>query len=300
MRSHCSDGKRYGHAPARLGGRCDAGGYAWNWSTIIRNVTLTFWASNICLVTTQCALVALPRAELPAPLSRLATRLSGPLWALVPLASIVVVVFAIRAAGDTADALTWLALVAVPPLAAAALAFAMHGARPPLALLALPLFALAWASRDTLAGEAAATLLTALSCVTLAVLLVAVAPIGWLKVGIVLMAVADAVLIGSELLQPANAVLNAASPPADLPQLQRALFGHAAIGYGDFFLAAVLGAIVAIEGGARLGQLATAALTLALSLCFDLLFFVLDSLPATVPVAVALLIREGLHRRKIR
>jgi hypothetical protein len=259
-------------------------------------MTLAFWASNVCLVGLQSALVALPCGRLPAPLARLAERLAGPAWALVPLASIVAVVAAIRAAGGTADALTWLALVAIPPLAAAALGFAMHGGRAPLALLAVPLFAIAWADRGP-AGEGAATLLTALSCVTLGVLLVAVAPPTWLKVGIVLMAAADAVLIGSELLQPANAVLNAAAPPAELPQLQRGLFRDAAIGYGDFFVAGVFGALVAAERGR---QALAALLVLALSLSFDLLFFVLDSLPATVPVAAALILRELLIRRARR
>ena len=94
-------------------------------------------------------------------------------------------------------------------------------------------------------------LLSALSCVTLGVLLVAVAPRGWLKVGIVAMAAVDAYLVGTQLLQPANDVLNAAAPPAHLPQLQRALFGDALIGYGDLFVAGVFGAIVAAEQRAR-------------------------------------------------
>jgi hypothetical protein len=258
-------------------------------------VTLPFWASDICLLGTQATLVALPHRDVPGWLARLAARLTGRAWALLPLASIVAVVIAIPAAAGTADALTWLALVAVPLLAAAALAFAMHGARPWLALLAIPLFALAWADRTSLAGEGAATLLTALSCVTLGVLLTAVAPSRWLKAGIVLMALADAILVGSELLQPANDVLNAAAPPAHLPQLQRALFGSALIGYGDFFVAGVFGALVAAEGG-RQGS--SALLTFALALSFDALFFVVDVLPATVPVAIALLLREAVRRRR--
>jgi hypothetical protein len=260
-------------------------------------VTLAFWASNLCLVATQCALVALPRMRLPAPLARLADRLAGPGWALVPLASIVAVVAAIRAVGETADALAWLALVAVPPLAAGALGFGMRGARPPLALLVAPLFALAWADRAGPAGEWAGTLLTALSCVALGVLLVAVAPATLLKVGIVLMATADAVLIGAELLQPAGDALNAAAPLADLPQLQRAHVREATMGYGDLFVAGVLGALLARERGP---QVAVALLALVLSLCFDLLFLVLDTLPATVPIALALILHETSKRRSIR
>jgi hypothetical protein len=264
-------------------------------------VSLGFWLSDACLVSVQSALVALPRGGLPvgrvsARVDALAQRLAGRGWALIPLASIVLVVVAIRAAGATADGLTWLALIAVPPLAAAALGATMRGGRPALALLAVPLFALAWWRRETLLGEGAAVLLSALSCVTLGVLLAAVAPRGWLKLGIVAMAAVDAYLVGSELLQPANDVLNAAAPPAHLPQLQRALFGDALIGYGDLFVAGVFGAIVAAEG--RIGSRESptpwcwALTVLALSAAFDLLFLVFDVLPATVPVAVALLLRE--------
>jgi hypothetical protein len=266
-------------------------------------VTLGFWLSDVCLVGVQSALVALPRGRAPARVQGLARRLSGRGWALVPLASIVLVVVAIGAAGATADGLAWLALIAVPPLAAAALGTTMRGGRPSLALLAIPLFALAWWRRETLLGEGAAVLLSALSCVTLGVLLSAVAPRGWLKLGIVAMAAVDAYLVGSSLLQPANDVLNAAAPPAHLPQLQRALFGDALIGYGDLFVAGVFGAIVAAEerdAGRDRAPWRWALVVLGLALAFDLLFLAVDVLPATVPVALALLLREGLRRRDVR
>lgn len=269
-------------------------------------MTLGFWLSDACLVGVQGALVALPRGRAPAHVERLARRLSGRGWALVPLASLVLVVVAIGAASATADGLAWLALLAVPPLAAAALGWTMRGARPPLALIVVPLFALAWADRGGLAGEGAAAALSALSCVTLGVLLVAVAPRGWLKVGIVAMAAVDAYLVGTQLLQPANDVLNAAAPPAHLPQLQRALFGDALMGYGDLFVAAVFGAIVAAErrdAGSNRPDRAPwrwALATVALALGFDLLFLTVDVLPATVPVAVALLLRERARQRESR
>jgi len=261
-------------------------------------VTAAFWASDAFLLVAQSATVALPRGEAPGAVARLARRLASPWWALVPVASIVGAIFAIRTAGSTADALTWLALVAIPPLAAAALGWAMRGGRPALALLAAPLFALAWADRAGLAGEAAGVALAALSCVTLGVLLAAVAPHGWLKAGIVVMAVADAALVTAQLLQPANDVLNAAAPPAGLPQLQRALFGDAVIGYGDLFIAGVFGALVAAEARAdRMAPLRAALLTLAIAAAFDLLFLTLDVLPATVPVALALIARELRNSR---
>jgi len=266
-------------------------------------VTLGFWLSDACLVGVQGALVALPRARVPARVERLARRLSGRGWALVPLGSLLLVVVAIGAASAIADGLAWLALLAVPPLAAAALGATMRGARPALALLAVPLFALAWADRGGLAGEAAALALSALSCVTLGVLLAAVAPRGWLKAGIVAMALVDAYLVGTQLLQPANDVLNAAAPPAHLPQLQRALFGDALMGYGDLFVAALFGAIVAAErlaDGRDRAPWGWALATFAIALAFDLLFLVLDVLPATVPVALTLLLRERERRARTR
>ncbi len=208
----------------------------------------------------------------------------------MPLGSIVAVVFAIRYISDTATGLTYLALVAVPLLAAVALGWTARGSFPPAALLAIPLFALAWADRTGLPGEAAAALLSGLSCITLGVLLAAVTPPGWLKLGIVLMAAADTWLVVSDLLQAPNAALIAAHPAAGLPQLQSELFGTVSMGYGDLFVAALLGAVLARE--LRRQQVA-AVLTLLVAALFDLLFLVVAELPATVPVALVLIGMEA-------
>ncbi len=152
--------------------------------------------------------------------------------------------------------------------------------------ITIPLFALAWVDRSGLAGEAAAVALSALSCVTLGVLLAAVTPARWLVVAIVLMAVADTALVVSELLQQPNDVLNAANPVADLPRLQSETFGSAVMGYGDLFVAGLLGGLLA-AGGERSRQLFGAALVAGLAVGFDLLFFAVQELPATVPVALA-------------
>lgn len=250
-----------------------------------------FWLSIGALSLVQAALVAAPRAaELPLP-----ARLRGRWWALLPPLSIVVVVSAIALDSASAQALTYLALVAVPPLAALALAALVRGARPPLALLVPPLFALAWAARGELAGETAALALSALACVSLGWLLAAVVPGRWLKLGIYAMAAVDAWLVASDLLQGPNAVLNAAAPAADLPRLQLAHFGTAVMGFGDLFVAATLGALLAAD---RRLQLAAALLAAALGLAFDLLFFAVDQLPATVPIALTLATLEIARRRR--
>lgn len=214
----------------------------------------------------------------------------SPWWALVPAASIVVVVFGIEAAPGSADALTWLALLAVPPLAAFALGWLVHGTAPAWALLAIPLFALAWASPESLAGETARALLSGLACVALGWLLVSVVPGRWLRWGIYAMAAIDAALVGAELLQDPSALLSAAAP-GGLPRFQVLDFGAARMGFGDAFLAATVGCLLAFD---RRLQLRAAALLAALALSFDLLFFAFDTLPATVPVALALALSQRL------
>ena len=253
-------------------------------------MALPFVPSDAAALCLQAAVVAAPK---PAPRLAIADRLRGPWWALVPIGSIVVVVFAIRFLSDTASGLTYLALVAVPPLAAAALGWASRGSRPLAAIGAGALFAIAWAAHKTLVGEGAAALLEALSCVTLGVLLATVTPPKWLKLGIVAMACADTWLVVSDLLQAPNASLVAARPAGGLPQLQSVLFGSVSLGYGDLYVAALLGAVLASHP-AR--QRSAAVLTLLIAALFDLLFLVLHELPATVPVALALIAVEAWPR----
>jgi uncharacterized integral membrane protein len=253
-------------------------------------VTLSFAASYACLCVAQGATVAAPRIG---PLARLAA-LRSRWWALVPVASIVVVIFAIRATSGVAGGLTYLALATTPPLAAVALAWLAPSRRVAAAALVVPLFALAWAARGSLAGEASAVALTALGCATLGSLLASVTPPTWLKLGIVGMAVTDTVLVVVDLLQQPNGRLNAAAPGLGLPQFQRALFGDALMGYGDLFIAAVLGALLA-RSHAR--QRPAAISTTVFALAFGLLFFWVNELPATVPVALAMLAGEPFARR---
>ncbi len=252
-------------------------------------VTTQFVIANSVLVATQAALVALPGRGIPRRLERFA----GAGWSLVLPLSIAVVVAAIAAFPQTADGLTWLALLAIPPLAALALGWAMRGARPVLALAVLPLLALALLDAGTLAGDACAAALTALSCATLGRLLAGAVPALALKAGIVAMAAIDAVLVFGDQLQAPNAVLNAAAPAVGLPQLQFLDLQYASMGYGDVFVAAVLGATLAAQGRPAWR---VALLVLAFSVAWDTLFFTVSTVPATVPVALALLASEGYRR----
>jgi hypothetical protein len=255
-------------------------------------VAVSFWLSIGLLSLTQGVVVALPGA-LSIPWLRRRSRL----WAAVPPLSVLAFVLVARAAERaSAESLTYLALVAVPVLAAFAAGWLARGARPVLALVVPAAFVLAWVDRGGTAGQAAALALSALSCVALGALLAAVTPPRWLAAGIVAMACADTALVVSELLQRPNEALNAAHPVAGLPRLQAALLGSAAMGYGDLFVAGLLGGLLAHgwPGGssatARARQLRAAVLVVGLAWTFDLLFFALDELPATVPVAGGLIV----------
>jgi hypothetical protein len=252
---------------------------------------LPFWLSIGVLSLVQAVLVALPKA----PATQLLDRLRSRWWALVLPLSIVVVIAAIAIDSASARFLTYLALVAVPPLAAAALAWLARGACLQLALLVFPLFIIAWAARGSLGGEAAALALSALACVSLGWLVACIVPSPWLKLGIYLMAALDAWLIASDLLQEPNAVLNTVAPAGGLPRLQLASFGSAVMGFGDLFIAATLGALLA---GDRRLQLRGAALAAVLCVAFDLLFFAVDELPSTVPIALTLATLEMERRTR--
>jgi len=263
----------------------------------VGRVRLPFWLSIGVLSIVQGALVAVP--VIRAPITCLA-HLGSRSWALIPPASVVLFVIAVRAlGGESARTLTYIALVAIPPLAALALAYMVPRARPALALLVVPLFALAWVDGSGLAGEAAAVALSALSCVALGVLIACVTPPRWLALGIIAMALADMALVITDLLQAPNSVLNAVHPVAGLPRLQAAMFGSAVTGYGDLFVAGALGGLLA-RIATRREQSAAAILTAALALIFDLLFFFVNELPATVPVALALVLLFAWRRLEAR
>jgi hypothetical protein len=241
-----------------------------------------FSVDNAVLISAQAACVALPSAGLPTWTSRFRTRA----WVLVLPLSIAVVVAAISLVPATADVLTWVALLLVPPGCALALGWAARGARPAYAMLAIPLVVLAWTAPDTRVGEIATVTLIAGSAVTLGRLLAGAAPLGLLKAGVVAMALVDAWLVFSGRLEAPNDALVIASPGLGLPQLQSASFGTAGLGYGDFFAAAVVGGILATERGPRL---AAAAGLIVVSLAWNQLFLGYDVLPETIPPAIVLI-----------
>jgi hypothetical protein len=249
-----------------------------------------FEMDTFVLDAAQALCVALPAAGIPAFL----LRLTGRGWALVAPLSVVISVLAIAAATASADVLTWIALLLVPPGCALALGWAAHGARPWLALAVLPLLAAALAAPDDPLGRVARLLLIVGSCVTVGRLLAGGTPLLLLKAGVVAMAVIDAVFIFGDLWGEQNAAFNAAAPAAGLPRLQVADIGDVSTDYGDYFVAGLVGAILAVE---RRPQALAATATLVAAEAWNQLFLVVDSLPGTIPPTAVLLAFEVWDRR---
>jgi hypothetical protein len=249
-----------------------------------------FELDRLVLDAAQALCVALPAAGIPAFL----LRLGGRGWALVAPVSLVLTVAAIGVSTASADALTWIALVLVPPGCALALGWAAHGARPWLAFAVVPILAAALAVPDDPLGRFARLLLIVGSCVTVGRLLAGGAPLRFLKAGVLAMAAIDAVFIFGDLFDTENAAYDAAVPGAGLPQLQVADIGDVSTDYGDFFVAGVVGAILAVE---RRPQVLAAVATLAAAQALNQLLLVVESIPETMSPALVLLAFEAWHRR---
>jgi hypothetical protein len=245
-----------------------------------------FESDTSLLDAAQALCIALPAAGLPA----LLMRFGGRGWSLVAPLSVVATVVAITVAAASADVLTWIALLLVPPGCALALGWAAHGARPWMAVLVIPVLAAALAAPDDPLGRLGRLALIVGSCVTVGRLLAGAAPLLLLKAGVFAMAGIDAVFIFGDFFGDENAAFNAAAPAAGLPRLQVAEIGDVSTDYGDFFIAGLVGGILAAE---RRPQAVAAVAMFAAAQAFNQLFLVVDSLPGTVPPAVVLLIIEA-------
>lgn len=212
--------------------------------------------------------------------------LRHPLFAAVPLLALLGVVLWLRAKPGDAGALAEVALLGVPLLAL--IAAVRTG---PLAFtLVVAMVVVTVRDHHSTAGQVAALCLIAASCTVLGAALVEVTPARWLGLGIAATAAVDLVLVASGFLAPATIALNDAGVTESLPQLQRVELGPLTMGYADLFLPALIGALLAKRARTRHW---VALLTLCFALAAGCVFLVADRLPATVPVALALLVVEG-------
>jgi hypothetical protein len=224
--------------------------------------------------------------------------LRSPWFALVPAVSTLACVLAITLWPWVAKGLGILALIAVPCLATVALGVAMRGARFWLVGVAPVLCLMAVVLHGGLLGQLSSVALTSLSTISLAALVTYLTPLRWLRWGIVAMSVVDIALVATGLLEPANSKLNAAVV-APLPKLQLIHIGGVTQGYGDLFLAAIVGGLLARKGGS---QLRFAILLGALVLVLDASLLPRGPIPETVAPATAMLVAEILPpmRRALR
>ena len=252
-----------------------------------------FDLDTLVLDAAQAACIALPAAGVPAVL----LRLGGRGWALIAPVSLIGTLVAIAVVPTSADLLSWVALLLVPPGCALALGWAMHGARPWLALLTIPLLAAAFAGPEDPLGRAARILLIMGSTATAGRLLAGGAPLPLLKLGVIAMATIDAILVLGDQFDEQFAGFDAALPDTGLPQLQLARIGDVATDYGDYFVAGLVGAILAAERGP---QFVAAVAMLPVAEAWNQLFLVVDSLPNTTPPALVLIGAEVWRWRRGR
>jgi hypothetical protein len=244
-------------------------------------------AALIGLATIKGALVALPS---PAALDRLAS-LRSPAWALAGPGSLLFGTFGVLALPSLATGLAVLAAVATPVLAAVAMVSVVHGRRRSLVLVPVALGVAALVCTG-FARELAATLLTALGCMTLGAALVRLTPSRPLQLGLVTMALVDVVLLALGIGQPAAALLSHALNGAQ-PAFHHAELGPVTTDYPDLVLAAILGGIVA----GRATQYPAALLVGLLASAYGGLLTVADMIPGTVPLVLALALVEFARAR---
>jgi hypothetical protein len=250
-------------------------------------MTLASYASYCGLGLVQAAVVVLPRAPRPRWLATLRRH-----WLLVigPAAAVTAATFLPRVASALASDLSTLALVAVPPLAALGIAWGMRLHHVALVPIVAVLFAVAWADSQGAAGESAGLALVTLSAVALAVLIVGILPTAVAKIGICIWAAVDlSVALAHHLEEASRPIFQATPVVGPHLQFQRVVLGTASMEYADLFVAAALGAVLAVEGRRRgVASLLVAVFAMASSL----FFLVTDTLPATVPIALALAVEE--------
>jgi hypothetical protein len=232
----------------------------------------------------------LPRS---APFPQLA-RLRSPAWSALLPVSIIIGTFGLLLAPSLASS-TVLAAAITTPLLAFVAVIAVVRAR----LMVLPLAAAAgalaiWASG--MSGHVGTGVVTALACLTVGAALQRLIPGGWLLLGVVAMSVVDVALLLSGPGYHQTAVLAAAQNSFHGPRFTGARIGGTTIGYPDLFLAALLGASLA---GSR-AQVKAAGLLVALGVAYDSLLAPGLLLPATVPIALTLLVVAWVRYRRSR
>lgn len=226
---------------------------------------------------------------------------------VVPLGMLGAGVGVVRAFSGGADALTTLAAVAAPLLAAAVARTRGWPLARLAPVVAIGVYVAAWRGGESPGTDLAGLVLIAAACLTLAALVSSLAPRRALALGLVLLVALDVILVwGNSQVAPTTEALHAAAPPAvglpgeeavPLPSLQDVTFGSALMGWLDLLAPAVLATLAA--GLSLRGRVAVAAAVTVSALLWGLLLFldVTSPIPATLPVLVGLLAVEAAQFR---
>jgi hypothetical protein len=207
--------------------------------------------------------------------------------------SIIVGTFGLLVAPGLASPTVLAAAVTTPLLAVVAVLLVVRARS-----LVLPLAALAgalavWATGQ--GGHIGTGVVTALACLTVGAALQRLIPGRWLVAGVVAMSVVDITLLLAGPGYHETAVLAAAQTNFHGPRFTGARIGGTTIGYPDLFLAALLGASLA----GRRAQAWAAGLLVVLAVAYDSLLSPGLLLPATVPIALTLVVIGVVgHRRR--
>lgn len=245
----------------------------------------------LVLVLLQAAAVAVVRD--PAALPRIRRHA---LLGLVPLAVIGGMVVVLGTWPRGVELATALAALAVPVLALAA---GWHVRRwaVPLAVAAPLLWLAAWRLPPGPWPELAADLLIVLAAAVLGRLTGWVAPRWALALGVLIATGVDIWQVSQIQVQPVAEALGAAVPPQGLPSLQELRLGGATMGWGDAYIAALVGAIVAASRRATVAAVLGCAVG---GMLLGVLFLWVQFAPATVPAALGLVAAGAVEHRVVR
>ncbi len=259
-------------------------------------MTASGYAAVIALATLEGALVALPRADAFEPLRTL----RSPAWAALLPGSILAGTFAPLAIPSMALGLVVMAGVMTPVLATVAVLEVVRGPRVRASRLALLAVAFALAVIAALisgwAGQISATALTALGCLALGTALARLIPSRWFVFGVLGMCLADVALLASGIGHSAATLMATATADVHGPVFSQAGIGRVTTDYPDLVLAAVLGGFLA----GRHRQLIAAVLVTTIGAAYGLLLLpIAHLLPATVPIALTLILLEGSDAKRV-
>ena len=236
------------------------------------------------------ALVLLPRAR---PFPALA-RLRAPAWAALLPVSIIVGTFGLLIAPGLASPTVLAAAITTPLLAIVAVLLVVRARRVMLPLAAVAGALAVWTTGQ--GGGVGTGVVTALACLTVGAALQRLIPGRWLMAGVVAMSVVDITLLLAGPGYHETAVLAAAQTNFHGPRFTGARIGGTTIGYPDLFLAALLGASLA---GHRAQAWAAGLLTVS-AVAYDSLLSPGLLLPATVPIALTLVVIGCVRHRRRR